>query len=268
MLAAENEAKGTKERFVTNADGRVYSPGFFEELDAGSLLSARSVVPILNELLSPNSVIDVGCGTGAWLAAWRELGVSDVCGVDGDYVDARNLRFPASNFVPHDLAQPLDIGRRFDLVMSVEVAEHIDERYARTFIESLIRHGDLLLFSAAIPGQGGTRHVNEQWASYWARLFAERGYLPYDVLRTEIWSNTAIEVWYRQNAIVFATETAAERHSLKSGAGPLDLVHPELFTAYAAQPLGRTVARRLKVALSESALGLRWRSIHGSLLGR
>jgi SAM-dependent methyltransferase len=201
-----------------------YTPTFFDELARGTQESAQVVVPLVNALVQPASVLDVGCGVGTWLAEWNTVGVPDLVGLDGDYVDRAALRIPVDRFTPADLQQPFSLGRRFDLVQSLEVAEHLDEPYADAFVESLSRHGDTVLFSAAIPRQGGTHHVNEQWPSYWAEKFAKAGYTVHDVIRPQIWTDPRVAVWYRQNMLLFARDR-------EFGGGPtrLDVVHPEMW---------------------------------------
>lgn len=201
-----------------------YTPAFFDKLARGTQDSAGAVVPMVNELLRPASVLDVGCGVGTWLAEWGKAGVSDLVGMDGDYVDRAVLQVPADKFESVDLEQPFSLGRKFDLVQSLEVAEHLDESCADTFVESLARHGDTILFSAAIPGQGGEHHVNEQWPSYWAEKFARAGYTVYDVIRPQIWTDPRIRVWYRQNILLFA-----RGRSFDGAVTRLDVVHPELW---------------------------------------
>ena len=201
------------------------------------------MIPLVNELVRPTSVLDVGCATGTWLAEWGSAGVADVTGVDGDYVDRATLRLPVDRFVPADLQQPLSLGRTFDLVQTLEVAEHLDEACADTFVDSLARHGDTILFSAAIPGQGGPHHVNEQWPSYWAAKFARAGYTAYDVIRPRIWTDSRVVVWYRQNILLFARGRA-----FGDAPPPLDLVHPEIWR----EP-GRTV-RHVPEALAKVLL--------------
>ena len=188
------------------------------------------MVPIVLELLAPSSVVDLGCGLGAWLRAFLELGVEDVLGVDGDYVDRDMLAIPADRFLAHDLSQPLDLSRTFDLAVSLEVAEHLPPEAAQTLVDSLTHHAPAVLFSAAIPGQDGVGHVNTRWPSYWRGLFLPRGYRVVDCLRHRIWDDEEIEFWYRQNLLLFVRADILEAHpELLSEAQlerPLDLVHP------------------------------------------
>ena len=86
----------------------------------------------------------------------------------------------------YDLKKSLNLGRDFDLVLSAEVAEHLPLEVSDIFIDSIIKHGKVILFSAAAPGQGGTCHVNEQWQDFWVKKFRERGYVPIDFLREKL----------------------------------------------------------------------------------
>ena len=125
----------------------------------------------------------------------------------------------------------LTIGVKFDLVISLEVAEHLPEETATTFVESLCRHGDIVLFSAAVPGQGGTGHINEQWQSYWARIFKAHGFHAVDILRPKFWNYDSLPVWYRQNMILYVSEGYGGLDGLLaiSKGVPMDIVHPDLW---------------------------------------
>lgn len=134
------------------------------------------------------------------------------------------MQIDAEKFVPTGLVQPFSLDRRFDLIRCLEVAEHLDAAHADVFAESIARHGDIVLFSAAIPGQRGTDHVNEQWPSYWIEKFAQVGLKAYDVIRPQIWTNRQVKVWYRQNIILFSKE-----REFDGAESRFDLVHPELW---------------------------------------
>lgn len=224
------------------SEERWYTPGFYQELNA-TRDSAREILPIILDLLKPTSIIDVGCGTGHWLATAVELGISDIWGIDGAWVLNANLAIPRDKFAVHDLGQPLSLTRRFDLAISLEVAEHLPATQARSFVQSLCAAADRVLFSAAIPGQGGRHHINEQWPSHWASLFQECRYECYDVVRPILWNNPRVLWYYAQNCLLFAPRGSSSH--LGSPTDPLSLVHPALWSAQVAKmsSLGKLVER-------------------------
>lgn len=204
----------------------VYDDGFFAGIEAGARASAAVVAPILVDALKPSSIIDVGCATGTWLSAFRAAGVTDVLGVDGSYVDRSALEIPADCFRPLDLNQPFQIGRRFDLAISLEVAEHLFPERSSSFVADLVTLAPIVCFGAAIPMQGGTDHVNERWQEAWVEMFAAHDYRPVDLLRRRVWDHPDVQPWYAQNTLVYAspdTELAGEEPD------PLSVVHPRLF---------------------------------------
>jgi SAM-dependent methyltransferase len=204
--------------------------------DVHNFNAPHEVAPYLFDLFKPKSVLDVGCGIGTWLKVFQDLGVVDFLGIDGAYVNRQQLKISDEKFQEHDLATPLRLNRKFDLVLCLEVAEHLSEKIERGFVQTLVSHGDVIVFSAAIPGQGGQNHINEKPLSHWANLFAGFQYLPYDVVRPIFWLNRNIDIWYRQNTVVFAKEGSPYQSTLKKITSPyLDLVHPELFNFYIKQ---------------------------------
>jgi cyclopropane fatty-acyl-phospholipid synthase-like methyltransferase len=212
-----------------------YTAEFFQGHRGHAEDSARQIVPAVLEWLGSKSVLDVGCGTGGWLSVFGERGVTDFLGVDGDYVRPDLLQIPAALFKPADLSKPLSLGRTFDLVVSLEVAEHLRPDVAGTFVDSLVRHSDAILFSAAIPGQGGTDHVNERTPQYWAGLFRDRGFTAVDAIRTRFWSDPNVKWWYAQNSVLYIKGTEMWQYpALQSFVVPDAnevpcLVHPDLF---------------------------------------
>ncbi len=210
----------------------MYTKKFFENQQQGSINSAKVVVPLVIDLVAPKTVVDVGCGTGTWLSQFIANGVQDVVGVDGDWVKVDMLQIPKEKFVSKNLTWSLDINRSFDLAMSLEVAEHLDAQYADVFVRSLVKLAPVVLFSAAIPHQGGTHHVNEQWPDYWVKRFADNGYEVIDPLRRKLWSNTQVSSWYAQNILFFVDKTKVSNYPALEAAraytfvDQLSLVHP------------------------------------------
>ena len=163
------------------------------------------IVPMLNQLLStpPRSVIDVGCGVGAFLAEFSRFGVSDFLGVDGSWVPVGSLSISPDRFRALNLEQPLQIGRRFDLVICLEVAEHLEKISSDSIVKSLVNLAPVVLFSAAVPGQTGVNHLNCQWPDYWARKFRAYNYVPVDALRDRLTPNPDVASWYAQNTLLY-----------------------------------------------------------------
>ena len=192
-----------------------YDNDFFKYVNSGAIDSANEIYPHVFNDIPIKSVLDVGCGQGAWLSVWKNFGVSDITGIDGSYVDRDNLLIDEKDFITHDLSNEFNLNRRFDIVQSLEVAEHLPEKSARGFVDSLVRHGDLIIFSAAPKGQGGDHHVNEQNYDYWRILFASHGYKPIDYLRPLIAGNKKIEPWYRYNIFIYSSSENLERLPVK-----------------------------------------------------
>jgi SAM-dependent methyltransferase len=202
----------------------------FESWLAGSTESARVAVPLILEAIAPRSVVDVGCGLGAWLAVFEEDGVGDVLGYDGPWVDRSKLLVDPGAFRVANLEQPLDASRRFDLALCLEVAQLLEPRHASQLVETLVSLADVVVFSAAIPGQGGIHHVNAQWPRYWAELFGARGYVPSDPFRAALWEREGVKWWFAQNMVCFVEPAALARLPVLAGGrcdtAPPPLVHP------------------------------------------
>jgi SAM-dependent methyltransferase len=190
----------------------VYDSAFFSKVAEISLPSARAVVPLVVELLHPTSVVDVGCGPGAWLQAFVENGVGTICGIDGNYVDRSKLLIDPACFHPANLAEEFTFDRFFDLAVCLEVAEHIPDARSRYLVKSLTKVAPSVLFSAALPGQDGPYHINEQWPAYWRARFAECGFAMFDPFRPSLRNDRRIAWWYRQNIVLFANDAARTSH--------------------------------------------------------
>jgi hypothetical protein len=211
-----------------------YSTQFFDNQRDGSLASAKVVLPMLIDIFRPRSLIDIGCGQGTWSKTAITCGIGDQVGVDGEWARPV-LAIPRDKFRAHDLAAPFDLGRRFDLAVSMEVGEHIAPASSDVFVDNIVRHADAVVFSAAVPYQGGVHHVNEQWPSYWTAKFGPREYRCFDFLRWRIWHDRRIAPWYRQNLLIFANRRNArlierlEASAAETASGGAAVVHPEMW---------------------------------------
>ena len=207
----------------------MFTPEDFAHQQAHSRASADVVMPLVLHVTGAKSIVDIGCGVGTWLAACVELGIADYLGLDGDYA-ATILQIPQSHFQTADLTKPVTISRRtgFDLAMSLEVAEHLPAEIAPRFVRDLTNVAPQVLFSAAVPGQGGVGHINERWLSYWADLFKAQGYFPVDTLRPQLWTREEVAWWYRQNLMLFVKQDRLP--ATYTPPAMLDLVHPGLLT--------------------------------------
>ena len=217
-------------------DKAVYGTAFFEQMGATSRPSGVVIAEWLVGLARPESVLDLGCGEGAWVSGFLRAGVADAIGVDGDYVDRGRLLVPPEQFRTADVSRPLDLARKFDLAVCVEVAEHLPVAGGDELLRTLARHADVVLFSAAIPDQQGTDHVNEQWPAYWVERMTAHGYEPFDVVRPRFWGDAGVAGWYRQNAMLFLRGDAGYPGRLRPRLTSLEsfqcrpLVHPEVWS--------------------------------------
>jgi hypothetical protein len=168
-----------------------------------SIRTAERIVPMILAVTGDvRSVVDVGGGTGAWLSVFQRSGVEKMLLMDCPEV-APNLLIDESCFEPVDLSLELPKPQHFDLAVCVEVAEHLPSQMARPLVEWVTTAADVVVFSAAVPGQGGKGHINLQPPEYWMDLFHQRGFIRRDVLRSKIIHDEAIPWWYRQNLFLY-----------------------------------------------------------------
>lgn len=210
-----------------------YSNDFYAELEKSSVSSAQVLVPIFIEKYHPNSVVDFGCGSGAFVREFLLNKVSDVIGIEGAWIlEIEHMRKEKWLQVC-DLNYKLELERRFDLAICLEVAEHLDEKNARELIKSLVLSADRIVFSAAIPGQAGTDHINLQFPEYWTKIFQESGYfLEWDP-RPSIWGKRAVAPWYKQNLLVYSKDFDTNRLI----SYPKRMYHPAIFPEAASWPV-------------------------------
>lgn len=179
-------------------DTSYYTQDFYASIRSGCQSSADVIAPTVFELVQPKTVLDIGCGEGHWANKFRQLGCS-VIGVDGDYVQDSPL---GKDFVPADITGDLSWLPESDLLVCLEVAEHLPFEVSASFIAQLCQLAPDMLFSAAIPGQPGAGHINCQWPTFWQRLFELHGFSMSGMLRDKIWDDERVEPWYRQNAML------------------------------------------------------------------
>jgi SAM-dependent methyltransferase len=203
----------------------MYNKTFYKAFKQTAEQSAKKIVPIIVEIFRPSSVVDLGCGLGVWLKVFDDLGVKNFLGIDGNWVPFDDLVIPRDRFYVHDLEQSLEIEEKFDLALSLETVEYIHHRKENIFIENITRLSDNIVFSGAIPFQGGTGHFNEKWQSYWVKIFENKGYKFYDI-RPIIWYDKDIAPYYRQNLLIFSKNTLTLPFNQNK---MIDIVIPEIF---------------------------------------
>lgn len=201
---------------------------YIHTTDVHNTSAAEAVVPYLLKHQTVNSVIDVGCGTGTWLKVFQRQGVKTIKGIDGFHLNPEVLVVPKEAIELKDLEKPFEVDTKYDLAICLEVAEHLKPESASDFVKSLTKLSDKIIFSAALPGQGGQNHLNEQWPSYWKALFQENGFEMIDCLRGNFWNDERVDWWYRQN--MFLVIKKGTIHQFPMINTPIDIVHPAIFT--------------------------------------
>lgn len=210
-------------------DQTVYCEDFYRKEDSSRFLTANIVLTEFFKYYQPASIVDVGCGLGHWLNVCLNKGVNNIKGYDGHYVDTDALKIPSNAFERHNLEHPLLISKKYDLAISIEVAEHLPEDKADVFVQSLTHCADVILFSAAAPYQGGVNHFNENSPAYWANLFNQKGFLCFDFMRDILWEKEGVNCVHAQNILVFVRENKRhliERHGIAPIKSPKLMYHP------------------------------------------
>ena len=205
----------------------LYDLKYFSTRDERTRFAAKKILSIVMKHFNVKTAVDFGCGTGTFLKFLKDNG-ANVSGIDGDYIDRRILVIPEEEFIQADLTKPVHLGKKYDLSISLEVAEHLPESSAETFITSLCEASDVVLFSAAVKGQGGVGHVNEQFLSYWQEIFLKKGYFMLDIIRPKIWNDEKIPPYYRQNVVIFVYVDIYKLlpKDIKTENKIVDMIHP------------------------------------------
>ena len=209
---------------------QVYDKAFYAKHATKTSLSADAILGLLFKHYQPQSVIDIGCGHGAWLSAAECLGADKLVGYDGPWVTQEKLLSDAIDLTTVDLDRALpELQDRYDLCISLEVAEHLNESRSEPFVSLLCEASDVILFSAAVSYQGGTNHRNEQWQSYWINIFDKRGYDCIDSIRPTVWNDKSVAYYYRQNTFLFVKRGTShiDTARLRELERPIyDIAHP------------------------------------------
>ncbi|WP_373032999.1 methyltransferase domain-containing protein [Sulfurovum sp.] len=210
---------------------QIYNERFYRKRHLRTNYSAEKILSCALQILPEvTSAIDLGCGVGTWLSVLQQKGIKRIQGVDGSWVSQEHLVIPKENFLEKNLDEKINLAERYDLAISLEVAEHLPADKASTFVDSLTQLSDMILFSAAIPYQVGKSHINCQWPEYWKEIFAKKGFILFDVIRGKIWDDSKIPVWYRQNIFLFVNKEQIPALNLPdSSPAPLAIVHPDTY---------------------------------------
>lgn len=201
---------------MRNKINKLYDSGFYDKQKDGSYQSAKIILGILFKAIKVRSIVDVGCGVGTWLRAAKELGCKECLGIEGDWVANKVIIKNGIIIKTQDLENKLQIKKKYDLAISMEVAEHLTPKRADSFVRDLCRCSDIVLFSAAVPGQMGVNHLNEKPISFWAKLFLKQNFIPVDLIRPLIYGTLNIKIWYRRNSILYISTRRLERTILKT----------------------------------------------------
>ena len=206
-----------------------YSKNYYERRSNLSFTSAEKTLHHLKKFYDFSSVVDFGCGTGTWLKVCQKIGCKDILGLD-DYAEEILLEIPKENFLRKNIGEPVELQKKYDLAISLEAAEHIDEDFSENIVKNLVFASDIILFSAALPGQGGTHHVNEQPPNFWAEKFNKHKFVQYDFLRSLIWEENKVAWWYKQNIFLYINKNSQRNIDIPVLVNDLSfkhVVHPD-----------------------------------------
>ncbi|MDR2579677.1 MAG: class I SAM-dependent methyltransferase [Fibromonadaceae bacterium] len=207
-----------------------YDEVFYKDHHATKVKGAEIVLrKLFKSLPKIESAVDIGCGVGTWLSVFKELGVNEIRGYDGPWVNKKMLKIPEECFTEIELDKNFFIDKKYDLAMSLEVAEHLPESSAELFVETLTKASDIILFSAAIPLQGGVNHFNEQWPEYGSELFNKKEYVTMDILRMQIWNEEEVLSFYKQNILLYVNKDVIKKIKIPVPVSILSMVHPDFY---------------------------------------
>jgi SAM-dependent methyltransferase len=160
---------------ITRKDIDFYYNDDFVKILRHENVCAEKFCGLFIKYFNPKSVIDFGCGIGNILCWFEKRGI-DILGIDGSKACYKHTLFSKKKFLLFDLRNSYKIQEKYDLCICLEVAEHIEEKYSDTLVDSLTSASDNIVFSAARPTQGGTHHVNLKPYEWWIKKFTKRGF--------------------------------------------------------------------------------------------
>lgn len=224
---------------MSSAGSFLYDENFYAKQRDGSFRSAQIYVKELQRFFEGNSIVDLGCGVGTWLTAFGAMGCSRLVGYDGSWNSQDKMINPSIEFRATDLNLTINQTEKFDLAISLEVAEHCRPESSQNFVDSLTNLSDAILFGAAFTGQPGTDHINTRPHSYWASKFVSKNYAMFDLFRSKFWGNDQIDPWYCQNTFLYVRPNHKLFFRLiDNNIRPIenlmhaDCIHPWLFNHY------------------------------------
>jgi len=227
----------------------------FHDLINLSYGAASKICPKLTEIIGvPQSVIDLGGGAGSWCQAFKQIGSSRVCCIDHPSVlTSGRLLIDETEFIPADISKELPPIKPCDLAISTEFCEHIAKSRSEILVDFLTKSSKIVLFSAAIPRQGGIGHINEQRPNFWQALFLERGYQRIDAIRPLILSDSTIPAYLRQNLYLYVESKMVEKIPEKFRQSFIPDEFEIVETRLLERPLGLSeVIREIPLALSRA----------------
>lgn len=212
-----------------------YSKKFYKNRQKLTKTSAEMILSLLFSRIQFNSVIDFGCATGIWIAACKKYGANNCLGLDGDWIDKKQLEISDDEFIVHNLNLLGYVPKsRYDLAICIEVAEHLTQEMGDVLVKSLTESSDVILFSAAVCGQGGTGHINEQPQHYWSNKFALQNYICIDLIRPKIWNDEFVNIIYKQNMLLYVHDEALKKLDFETDVilaeYEIDRIHPDLLS--------------------------------------
>lgn len=131
-----------------------------QEADTAHIFSykvAKWIADFAKSKFKKPLVYDFGCGKGTYTQYFLDRKI-EAFGIDGEVYEG----LETENFIKHDLTNQIKLTQA-DLVVCLEVGEHIPSKYYPQFIANLVNSCDeWLILSWAVPGQDGIGHVNCQ----------------------------------------------------------------------------------------------------------